>query len=404
MVFTWWVLGAIVNPERILTFASAVLVFVGSVKQMMGDIKNMKEEAEKKIKEAVSALLEDLVGKTSMMAANLTDTMKLPKLPGIFSSLNMSAIEIYSMVNEKDGIEKLSQKVIRAAFKSYVEKAKIRSTGCVPDFNYCTTITCLLKPKQKQVEAFGNVATRMILSMIKDTQDHKRINKDSDSETSSSMIATDDVDVDMSVLGSKKKRFTPSIIVKTCLEGVINMSISTDSIHLRSAINKLDSAVSSILKNENMQTSIPKYLFAFLKMLAMDSKLIQSLIKNFTGVLEELMQDASSFKAKIGASFNPLVKFGSSILSLRFLNIVCQKILFRDKLEIGEDLFDFEFIEKHDEVIFKFIESTFKRGPNSVEIERVGDDIRKLFIDDSMKKFRGASSELKIIQADYYTS
>ena len=60
MVFTWWVLGAIVNPERILTFASAVLVFVGSVKQMMGDIKNMKEEGEKKIKEAVSALLEDV--------------------------------------------------------------------------------------------------------------------------------------------------------------------------------------------------------------------------------------------------------------------------------------------------------------------------------------------------------
>ena len=51
-----------------------------------------------------------------MMAANLTDTMKLQNYPGIFSSLNMSAIEIYSMVNEKDGIEKLSQRSLEQRF------------------------------------------------------------------------------------------------------------------------------------------------------------------------------------------------------------------------------------------------------------------------------------------------
>ena len=396
MVFTWWVLGAIVNPERILTFASAVLVFVGSVKQMMKDIKNMKEEAEKKIKEAVSGLLEELVAKTSMLADSLTDNMKLPKLPSIFSSLNMSAIEIYSMVNEKDGIEKLSQRVIRAAFKSYVEKAKIRSTDTAYQILIIVQelITCLLKQKQKQVKAFGDVATRMVLSLIKNENDQKRINKDSDSDTSSSDDSDSDIEVDMSVLGSKKKRFTPSMVVKTCLESLISMSISTDSIHLRSAIDKFDSAVRSILKNENMQTSIPKYLFTFLKMLAMDSKVIQTAIKNFTGILEELMQDASTFKARIGTSLTPLAKFSLSIFSLQYLNMVCQKILFKDKVEIGEDLFDFEFIEKHEEKLFKFIDITLKRGPNSVEIERIGDEIRKLFIEDSTKKFRVASSEV----------
>ena len=104
------------------------------------------------------------------------------------------------------------------------------------------------KSLEKQVKAFGDVATRMVLSLIKNEKDQKRINKDSDSDTSSSDDSGSDIEVDMSVLAPKKKRFTPSMVVKTCLESLISMSISTDSIHLRSAINKLDSAVSSILK------------------------------------------------------------------------------------------------------------------------------------------------------------
>ena len=63
----------------------------------------------------------------------------------------MSALEIYTMINETDdGIEKLSQKVTKAAFQLYVKKAKIKTS----DSSYQILIivqeliTCLLKPKQ----------------------------------------------------------------------------------------------------------------------------------------------------------------------------------------------------------------------------------------------------------------
>merc|ERR1711998_796602 len=93
-------------------------------------------------------------------------------------------------------------------------------------------------------------------------------------------------------------------------------------------------------------------------------------------------------KFKIKAIVLQFVKFISSFLSLQFLSVVCQKIVLKDKIEVGEDLFDFEFIEKHEEEMFKFINVALKQGPNSSEIERMGEKLIKLFVESSMKKLK----------------
>ena len=45
IILVWWVLGAIINPERMLVFAAAGMVYIGTAQKVISDFKAMRHNA-----------------------------------------------------------------------------------------------------------------------------------------------------------------------------------------------------------------------------------------------------------------------------------------------------------------------------------------------------------------------
>jgi hypothetical protein len=122
-VLIWWILGAIINPERMLAFASAGMVFVGTFYKLVSDFMAMKHEAKLQIKVHVSEMFERIIRRSKneigSSVAAATSNVKLPALPGVFSALTKkkSPLEIYNKLKTEDGIKELVNDVLNLKFQ-----------------------------------------------------------------------------------------------------------------------------------------------------------------------------------------------------------------------------------------------------------------------------------------------
>jgi hypothetical protein len=76
----------------------------------------------------------------------------------------------------------------------------------------------------------------------------------------------------------------------------------------------------------------------------------------------------------------------ASFSSLNFMNIVIKDVLLKGEVQIGEEFFDLHFVEKFEEEFFKFVEITYKSRGKISEVERAGENIIKIFVNNSMQK------------------
>merc|ERR1712072_655628 len=113
-------------------------------------------------------MIQDIIAKSSSMSKAIAKNVKLPKLPGAFSSLDMNALEIYSLVKQDGGVKKLSKMVVAASFQEFVTKEKIKKDSDTYSLVMIVQelVECLLLKKSEQLNAFGTVASKMILLLL----------------------------------------------------------------------------------------------------------------------------------------------------------------------------------------------------------------------------------------------
>ena len=160
MVASWWVLGAVIQPERTLAFASTILVLVGSVKAMFANFRNTKQALEKKLETAVTDFVAGVLDQVISPGNKSGSIVSLPKLPSAMAGLNMSAAELYTNLQSEDGVvavmnSAIDQLVTKAAGSAAKDDKRLTY---VKDF-----LLCLAKSeKQEQRKAFQSLAARVI--------------------------------------------------------------------------------------------------------------------------------------------------------------------------------------------------------------------------------------------------
>jgi hypothetical protein len=305
------------------------------------------------------------------MSKAIAENVQLPKLPGAFSCLTLNAVEIYTLVKQDGGVKKLSKMVLEASFQEFIAKEGIETNT---DRHAVVMIVqelveCLLLKTSEQLNAFGSVASKMILLLL----DSGAKNKD---RSEKKQDENDKKDTD---------------IVHKLLKSLIVLGIdSKDNINVRRAIISLENCFSMISEREDIDIDFMQYIFVFLKIVTADLKILQACIKRFTNLFdgdpETGKNDEEQLIIRLQNVLVNLVKVVLSFSLLNFMNFVLTKIT---KIE-SEDFFDVSFIEKHEEAFFKFVEIIHKShdGRNS-EIERAGENIINIFVNDSVKKLDG---------------
>eukprot|EP00505_MAST-04D_sp_SCG-Rhode-Island_P006504 Stramenopile-MAST_4_protein_6504 len=163
MVCSWWVLGAIIQPERTLAFASTVLVMVGAVKALFTDFDKQRDQLKKKLEKAVSDFVETLISQTAQVAeaqkAKLASN--LPKLPSALAGINMSAGEIFKALQTELGQLELCMKAIDNAIATKFDPQMIKDqrVGYLKDFTACIARS----KREDQLLAFRKLGVTIIV-------------------------------------------------------------------------------------------------------------------------------------------------------------------------------------------------------------------------------------------------
>jgi hypothetical protein len=164
MVLSWWVLGAIIQPERTLAFASTVLVMVGAIKAMFSDFDKQRDKLMKKLEHCVSDFIATLLQQSQQIAGAGKEKLAkaMPKLPPVFAGVDMTATEIFKALQTEKGQLVLCMKAIDNAIvmKLGNEGLKDPRVAYLKDFVACAAQS----ERDDQLVAFRALAIKVVVN------------------------------------------------------------------------------------------------------------------------------------------------------------------------------------------------------------------------------------------------
>ena len=236
MVGSWWVLGAIIQPERTLAFASTVLVMIGAVKALLSDFEKQRDALMKNLETCVSDFLESLLQQTSRVTEGVVKKI-VPKLPNVFAGLNMEAVEIFQHLKSAEGQAILFGKAIEQVVVKNLEPA-LQSD---PRIQYIKEgLMCLGSvDRDQQLLAFKSLGAKIVVdAAFGVTKPHQQLNS----------------------YGANLMR------------SIAEAGLASNSINARDAIEKVERNIMAQMKEGDASRSFVKFGLWFLKVCADDQR------------------------------------------------------------------------------------------------------------------------------------
>ena len=359
MVASWWVLGAVIQPERTLAFATTVLVMVGAVKKMINDYQDLSKQLTGQIKKGVHDYVENIVSQTTD-AISSQSTGGLVTVPTVFSGLNMTAMEIFKHLHAAEGTTKTGTQVY--GITPLVEKIADElitklTTGTsaiqAKEAGYLkNSIVCLsIQNSQEQLSHFKHFVAKLVQDKL--VGEHNE--EDGDSEESPIIL-----------------------LVELCL--------ATDTFDAR---NCLEAAKPTLLKlaanSGSASEGFVKFGIWFLNVCADDMAIFSMHVRKLMVIFQLVISPDASNAPGLGnvKCTDLMLNMMNLFLSANMINVLLPHFLPSEEDFPSINLLNIDVLGSCDENFAKLVKALIEsKGKQTVEVKRYQEQIFNILFDE----------------------